>query len=199
MPIHDYFPFIKRPAPKFVSERGVPVYGFLAHFETPQAVYHAAERVRDAGYENWDLFAPFPIHGIDEAMGIKRTKLPLLVAAIAFGVGTLGAFSLQYWVQHVTYPIVKQGMPTDAWQAMMPVGFELSVLSAAFTILIGMLAFNGLPRWHHPLFSKDSFLRVSDDGFAIAIEATDAKFDPSQTRAMLEGLGATSVELVEDK
>lgn len=198
MAAHDYFPFLRRPAPKFVTEKGDPVYGFLAHFDTPQAVYAAAEQVRDAGYSEWDVYAPFPIHGIDEAMGVKRTKLPLLTAAVAFGVGTVGAFGLQYWVAGVTYPLTKQGKPYAAWEPFMPVGFELSVLFAAFATLIGMLALNGLPRFYHPLFRKDRFLGVSQDAYAICVEAGDPKFHPEETRRMLQQLGAKDVELVED-
>lgn len=198
MPAHDYFPFLRRPAPKFVTESGEPVHGFLAYFDSTPSVYHAAEKVRDAGYSSWDVYAPFPIHGIDEAMGVKRTVLPLIMAVLAFGVGTVGAFALQWWVSGVAYPMMKQGKPFAAWEPFVPVGFELSVLTSAFAALIGMLALNGLPRWYHPLFRKDSFLNVSQDAMAICIESTDPKFHPEETRRMLLGLGATSVELVED-
>lgn len=197
MPLHDYIPFVKRPAPRYVSEAGHEVHGFLAHFDTPAAVYAAAEKVRDQGYQNWDVYAPFPIHGIDEAMGVKRTKLPILMACGAF-TGTFLAFLMQYWMSAVDYQMVKQGKPWGAWEPFMPIGFELSILFAAFTALIGMLALNGLPRYHHPLFSRDSFLRVGQDGFAICIEAGDPKFHPEQTRQLLRDLGARSVELVDD-
>ncbi len=197
MAIYDYLPFVPRPAPRFVTEKGDPVFGYLAQFASPSAVYHAAERVRDSGYESWDLFSPFPIHGIDEAMGQKRTILPVLVACGAF-TGTFCAFLMQFWMSAVDYPMVKQGKPWGAWEPFMPIGFELSILFAAFTALIGMLALNGLPRWHHPLFRKESFLRVSQDGFAICIESSDPKFHPQQTKELLQSIGATSVELVED-
>jgi hypothetical protein len=197
MAIYDYFPFVPRPAPKFVTEKGLPVHGYLAQFETPAAIYQAAEKVRDQGYEAWDVFTPFPIHGLDEAMGQKRTILPIIVACGAF-TGTFCAFLMQFWMSAYDYNMVKQGKPWGAWEPFMPIGFELSILFAAFTALIGMLALNGLPRWHHPLFRRESFLRVSQDGFAICIEAIDPKFHPQQTKELLQGIGATSVELVED-
>jgi hypothetical protein len=196
MPAYDYFPFLKRPPAKFVTESGAEVHAVLAEFHTPSAVYHAAEKVRDAGYSKWDVYAPFPIHGIDDAMGIKRTKLPVLVACGAF-TGTFLAFLMQWWMS-ANYELPVQGKPANAWEPYIPIGFELSVLFAAFTALIAMLALNGLPRWHHPLFSKEKFLRISQDRFAIAIEAADPKFEPQAARRLLEGAGAKAVELVEE-
>lgn len=196
MPAYDYFPFLKRPAPRFVTESGAPVYGVLAEFHTPAEVYHAAEKVRDAGYAQWDVYSPFPIHGMEEAMGVKRTILPIIVATGAFtGAGL--AFLMQWWMNH-NYPMVVQGKPPYAWEPFTPIVFELGVLLSAFSALFGMLALNGLPRWHHPLFAKDRFLRVSQDRFCIAIEAADAKFNPESTRSLLKAAGAHSVELVEE-
>ena len=193
----DYAPFVKAPPPRYRTESGEGVYGVLAEFADVPTIYHAAEKIRDAGYKRWDVYAPFPIHGIDEAMGHKRTILPLLVAGGGFtGVG-LG-FLMQFWISGVDYPLMKQGKPFDAWEAFVPVFFELGVLFAAFSALIGMLALNGLPRWHHPLMNKKSFLGVSDDKLMVCIEADDAKFDPDATRRMLSELGATNIELVED-
>jgi len=181
----------------FVTESGAPLYGVLAEFATPAAIYHAAEKMRDAGYRKWDVHAPFPIHGIDEAMGIQRTKLPLLCAMGATaGVG-LG-YLMQYWMTAVDYPLVVQGKPFGSWEPFVPITFELGILLTAFTTLIGMLALNGLPRWNHPLFKSDRFLRTSDDVFMICVESTDPKFDPEATRKLLRDIGATSVELVEE-
>src|SRR5678815_620485 len=196
MAIYDYFPFLKRPPAKYVTEAGHEVYGVLAEFHTPAEVYTAAEKVRDAGFSQWDVYAPFPIHGIEEAMGMPRTILPVLVATGAFtGAGL--AYLMQWWM-NLNYPIVVQGKPPTAWEPFTPIVFELGVLFAAFTALLGMLALNGLPRFHHPLFAKDRFLRVSQDRFCIAIEAADAKFDPQSTRRLLEGAGARHIELVEE-
>jgi hypothetical protein len=188
---------LSAPARRYVTEQGTPIHGVLAQYGTPQEVYAAAEKVRDAGYTQWDVHAPFPIHGIDEAMGVKRTRLPALVA---FG-GLTGAglgYLMQWWMSGVDYPLVTQGKPYVAWEQFVPITFELGILIASFTTLIGMLALNGLPRWNHPLFNSERFLSSSDDGFFIAIESTDPKFDPDQTRRLLSQSGASVIELVED-
>jgi hypothetical protein len=181
----------------FVTEQGETIHGILAEFASPPAVYHAAEKVRDAGYTRWDVHTPFPVHGMEDAMGFPRTNLPVLIAVMAFtGAGL--AFLMQHWMAGVDYPMVHQGKPYSSWQAFVPITFELGVLFAAFTALIGMLARNGLPRWHHPLFKKERFLASSDDRFFICVEANDPKFDPEATRMLLEKAGATSIELVEE-
>jgi len=181
----------------FQTESGKPIYGVMAEFKDPADCYHAAEKVRDAGFADWDVYSPFPIHGIDEAMGIKETKLPLLVGAVGLSGAAIG-FGFQYWVATWGYSTVVQGKPYGAWQAFVPVTFEIAVLFTAFSTFVGMMIFNGLPRWHHPLLCKERFLKVSDDRFIIAIEATDPKFDPPQVRALFQSAGATAVELVED-
>jgi hypothetical protein len=196
MAIYDYFPFLPRPAAKFVTEKGIEVYGVMAEFDTPAGVFHAAERVRDAGFRKWDVYSPFPIHGIEDAMGFARTKLPILVACGAF-TGTFLAWLMQWWMTSKDYPLVVQGKPYSAWEPFVPIIFEISVLLAAFTSLLGMLALNGLPMFYHPLFKKDRFLRVSQDRFAIAIEAADPRFDPAATRKLLADAGARAIELVE--
>ena len=172
-------------------------FGVIAEFDGPGSVSHAAEKVRDAGFQKWDVFAPFPIHGIDEAMGMKRTKLPWIVAGGAI-TGVSLALLMQWWMGAVDYPLVVQGKPYDAWEPFVPITFELGVLFSAFSTLIGMLALNGLPRWNHPLLKSDRFLRTSDDAFAIVIEAGDPKFLGAETVDMLQGLGAGHVELVEE-
>lgn len=181
----------------YVTEQGETIHGILAEFATPAELYHAAEKVRDAGYGRWDTFTPFPIHGLEDAMGISRTKLPVLIACMAFTGASL-AFLMQHWMAGIDYQMVHQGKPYSSWQAFVPITFELGVLLAAFTALIGMLARNGLPRWHHPLFKKARFLSSSDDRFFICVEASDAKFDPEVTRGLLERAGASSIELVEE-
>ncbi|MCA3004990.1 MAG: DUF3341 domain-containing protein [Planctomycetaceae bacterium] len=182
----------------FQTEQGTPIFGVMAEFATPADIYHAAEKVRDAGFSDWDVYSPFPVHGIDEAMGIKRTRLPLLVAVVGLSGAVLG-FGFQYWVATQGYATVVQGKPFGSWQTFVPVAFEIGVLFTAFATLLGMLIFNRLPRWHHPLMCNERFLKVSDDRFVIAIEATDPKFDPQAVRTLLQKAGATSVELVEDK
>lgn len=198
MALGTYIPGFARPPARFVSERGLPVHGIVAEFDKPSVVYHAAEKVRDAGFKRWDLYSPFPIHGVEEAMGFRRTFLPFLVAAIGFSGAGLGLF-FQFWVTSGAYPIVVQGKPYGAWEPFVPIMFELGVLPSAFAALFGMLMLNGLPRFHHPLFNKERFLSVSDDTFFICIEAEDAAFDADRIRELFESAGARSIELVEDE
>ncbi len=171
-------------------------WGVLAEFRNPADIYHAAEKVRDAGYRRWDVYAPIPIHGIDEAMGLKPSRMAWLVGTAA-AIGASGGFLLQWWTSAVAYPMIVHGKPYGAWEAFIPVTFELGVLLAGITAVFGMLAVNGLPRWSHPLFTSERFLSASDDGFFIAIESRDPKFDPAATAKFLESAGAIGVETVE--
>lgn len=193
----DYIPLLPRKRPRFVTEDGRRVHGMLAEFATPAEVYHAAETVRDSGYKCWDVHTPLPIHGMEKAMGVRTTKLPYLVFGAALtGVGL--AWLLQQFTNNWDYAFVVQGKPFGAWEPFVPVMFELGILASAFTALIGMLMFNGLPRFHHPLFTSERFLRTSDDRFVIAIEADDPAFDPEATRELLEKIGGTEIDLVLD-
>jgi hypothetical protein len=195
----DYLPFLPRPMPRFVTERGNPVHGIAAEFENAPAVFHAAERIRDAGYTRWDVHAPFPIHGIEHAMGHGKTRLPYIVFAIAMG-GALAGWAMQYWMTAVDYTgFTVQGKPYEAWEPFTMILFEIGVLSAAFASLIGMLMLNGLPRWNHPLFSSAKFLETSQGKFMIVVEAEDKAFDPDATRALLERAGGRGITLIEDE
>lgn len=183
--------------PLYVTETGEPIHGILAEFATPADLYHAAEKIRDAGYRRWDTYSPFPVHGMEEAMGFDRTILPLIVAVGGFTGAGLG-FLMQWWMSAVDYQLVTQGKPFASWQAFVPITFECGILFSAFAALIGMLALNGLPRWNHPLMKKERFLSSSDDKFFVCIEAADGNFHPERTRQLLEKAGATSIELVEE-
>jgi hypothetical protein len=194
--VADYCPFIRRKPGRFITPTGAEVHGIIAEFSTPAQVYHAAEKVRDAGFTRWDVHTPFPIHGLEEAMGIKKTILPLIAGSVGLGGAAMG-FVLQLWITAMDYPIVVQGKPFAAWEPFTPVTFELGILHCAFATLIGMLALNGLPRFNHPLFNSTRFLKSSDDKFFIAIEAADAKFEPGTVKSLLESAGGTGIELVE--
>jgi len=172
-------------------------WGVMAEFADPAALMHAAERVRDAGFRKWDVYSPFPVHGMDESMGVKQSKVPVIMGAAA-ATGFTCAWLMQWWMNQVDYPIPIAGKPLFAWEAATPILFEFSVLLAAFGALLGMLALNGLPRWHHPLMCKERFLRVSDDRFVIAIEARDPSFDERKTAEFLRQIGGNHVEMVED-
>lgn len=193
----DYLPFFPKPAPRFVTERGTRVHGIIAEFDETPKVAHAAEMVRDAGYRRWDVSTPFPIHGMEESMGQRKTKLPYLVFGAAI-TGVIAAAAMQWFMNAFDYEFVVQGKDPMDWEAYLPVMFELGVLFSAFAALLGMLALNGLPRFNHPLFSSERFLSVSDDRFVIAIEADDPAFDPEETRALLERAGAVDIDLVEE-
>jgi len=180
------------------TETAAPkTWGIMAEFETPYAISHAAEHIRDAGFTKWDTYSPFPVHGLDEAMGIKLSKVTWIMGGAALSGFTL-ALWMQWWMSAVNYKTVTGGKPLFAWEQFTPIMFELSVLISAFGAILGMLILNALPRWYHPLFKKERFLRVSDDRFVVAIEAADPNFDESKTRALLESLGGTHIEMVED-
>ena len=170
-------------------------FGLLAEFASPQGLYHACEKVRDAGYKRWDAHSPFPVHGLDEAMGLGRSRLPFVT--LFFGLcGAIGGFALQIWANGIAYPITISGKPLFNWQPYVPVTFELGVLLAAISTVVGMLAFNELPMHFHPLFGSRGFERVTDDGFFISIESWDPKFSATETERFLSSIGATRVELV---
>ena len=173
-----------------------PYYGVLAEFATPADLYHACERVRDAGFTRWDAHTPFPVHGLERAMGLPRSPLPWIVLGMGLTGAALG-FILQWWVHAAAYPLVISGKPYFSWPAFIPITFEVSVLFAALGAVVGMLALNRLPMHHHPLFRSKVFEQVTDNAFFISIESWDPRFDPSATRKLLESLGARSVELLE--
>lgn len=171
------------------------VFGLLAEFGSVPALFHGCEQVRDAGYTRWDAHTPFPVHGIERAMGLKRSPLPWLVIGSGLLFAT-GGFALQTWVHSVEYPLVISGKPFFTWPAYVPVTFELGVLGGALAAVFGMLALNRLSRHNHPLFSSERFEGASDDKFFISVEAADPRFDAAATRALLEQAGAVHVETV---
>lgn len=174
-----------------------PLFGVLAEFGSPADVYHAAEKVRDAGYKKWDVYSPFPIHGIESAMGIGDSKLGWLALFGAF-TGACGGFGLQFWIHNFAYPLLIAGKPMIAYPAYIPVTFEPGVLFTAFSTIFGMLALNGLPRLYHALFKSENFKKATDDGFFIAIEAKDPKFTVESARTLLESIGGKNIEVLED-
>ncbi|HEY2293984.1 MAG TPA: DUF3341 domain-containing protein [Thermoanaerobaculia bacterium] len=171
------------------------LFGALAEFATPAELYHACEGVRDAGYTRWDAHTPFPIHGLERAMGLRASRLPWVVLVTAV-LGAVSGMGLQGWVSTIAYPLVISGKPFFSWPAFIPITFELGVLGGAFGAVLGMLAFNQLPTLHHPLFASARFERASDDGFFISVESWDPQFDRDRTMDLLRRLGAKEVELV---
>jgi len=170
--------------------------GALARFANPAELIEAAKKVRDAGYKNFDCHSPFPIHGMDDAMGMKRSPLGFIVGGMTL-TGALIGMGLQYWVAAIEYPLVISGKPFFSWQAFIIVTFALFVLFGAFGAVFGMLHLNRLPRLHHPVFYSDKFAKVTDDAFYVSIEAEDDKFDAEQVKKFLSDIGGTDVELLE--
>ncbi|MGH9868699.1 MAG: DUF3341 domain-containing protein [Candidatus Polarisedimenticolia bacterium] len=163
------------------------LYGMLAEFETPEQLRAAAMAARDAGYRKMDAYSPFPVHGLTDALGARHSKLAGLVLA-GGALGALGGFGLQYWVSVIAYPLNVGGRPLNSWPSFIPVTFETTVLVAALTAVLGMLALNGLPHPHHPLFGTERFHRATSDRFFLCIESADPRFDPAATRKFLESL-----------
>jgi hypothetical protein len=170
-------------------------YGLLAEYETPAALFHACERVRDAGYAAWDAHTPFPVHGLEKAMGLRSSIVPYIVCVMGFSGAGLG-FLLQWWSSTIAYPLIISAKPYNSYPAFVPVTFELGILLGAFGAVFGMFGINKLPQLYHSLFNSDRFARFSDDRFFISIEARDPKYDPERTRKLLEATGATAIEEV---
>ncbi|HQU85565.1 MAG TPA: DUF3341 domain-containing protein [Pyrinomonadaceae bacterium] len=173
------------------------IYGLLAEFDTPTELVQAAEKVRDAGFTKTDAFSPFPLHEIDEALGIKRSILPYLV--FAGGVtGLLTGIGLQVFTHVIDYPIIVGGRPHLSIPSFVPPAYELTILLAGFTAVFGMLFLNGLPRPYHPVFNVPRFALASREKFFLLIETKDPKFNYEETKSFMESLNPQEVFDVED-
>jgi hypothetical protein len=175
---------------------GPRLYGLLAEFPGPEALLAACTKMRDAGFEKWDAHAPFPVHGLNDAMGIRSTRLPWLVLGGGIA-GAAGGVLLQWWTNAFDYRFLIGGKPIWSFPANIPVAFELTILVAAVTTFAGMLVFNGLPRWNHPLLRNERFRRATTDRFFISVETSDPLFDGEKTDAFLRSIGGVFVERVE--
>jgi hypothetical protein len=172
-------------------------YAIMAEFETPAAILHAAQKVREDGYRHWDVFTPFPIHGMDRAMGMSNSK----VGWFSFIGGCLGYTTgmLMIWFMNdVDYPIVIGGKPMFSPFAAFPPSYELTILFGSFGALLGMLFLNRLPRLHHPLLKNGRFALATHDRFFVVIESSDPKYSETETRRLLENMGSKHIELVEE-
>lgn len=173
-----------------------PIYGLVAEFKDPTTLVAATVRAREAGYRKMDAYTPFPIEALAEALGFHERTLPLIVFAGGLA-GALAGYALQYWVSVIAYPINVGGRPFHSWPAFIIATFETTVLFAALAAVLGMLALNGLPRPHHPLFNVPRFALATRDRFFLCIEAADPMFDRVETRKFLESLGPREVSEVE--
>jgi hypothetical protein len=172
-------------------------HGVLAEFSDPGALYHAAQEVRKAGYRHFDVHSPFPIHGMDRAMGLGNSRVGAITAA-GGATGLLTGIAMQWWIGAADYPINVGGKPFFAMEPSIPVIFELTVLFAAFGAVAGMLALNGLPRPYNPLFYSKHVHRATDDAFFLHIAASDGHFDLDATSRFLHDIGALGVETIEE-
>jgi Protein of unknown function (DUF3341) len=171
------------------------LYGLMAEFETPSALVAATEKARLAGYRMMDAYSPIPIEELNDALGLRRTRLPKLVF-IGGVLGGLGGYGLEYFSAALAYPVNVGGRPFNSWPQFIPVTFETTVLGAALTCFLGMWALNKLPQPYHPVFNVPAFARASTDRFFLCIEAVDPAFTLEGTRQFLEGLHPLGVSEV---
>ena len=172
-------------------------YAMMAEFETPSDILHAADKVRDHGFRRWDVFTPFPIHGMDRAMGLKNS----IVGWFSFIGGVTGyttGMLIIWWMNAVDYPIIIGGKPMFSPFAAFPPSYELTILFGSFGALLGMLFLNRLPRLHHPLLKNKRFALATHDRYFLVIESDDVKYSETETRKLLETLGSRHIELVEE-
>ncbi len=179
-----------------MNEQSKP-YGIVAEFTTTAALIHAAEKVRDAGFRKWDVFTPFPVHGMDQAMGLKNS--PVGWFAFIGGVAGYASGMIMIWFMNAyDYPLVVGGKPMFSPFYSFPPSYELTILFGAFGSLFGMLFLNRLPRLHHPLLKNQRFALVTHDRFFVVIECADPRFTEEDTRKLLEQAGSSHIEMVED-
>jgi hypothetical protein len=174
------------------AEPTTPYFGLMAEFDSAQALLDAATKVGRAGYTKTDAFSPFPIHNLAEALGFKERKVAPIVLAGGL-TGAIAGYGLEYWTQVIAYPMNIGGRPYHSWVSFIPPAFETTILFGAFAAVLAMIGLNGLPQPYHPVFNHERFARASQDGFFLAIEATDPKFDAHATRQFLSSLGAREV------
>jgi hypothetical protein len=177
--------------------RRPPLHGVIGEFEDPAALVEAARRAREAGYRKMDAYTPYPIHELAQALGLPRTKLPVLVF-IGGAVGCATGLLMQWFATAVHYPINVGGRPLASWPSYIPITFELTVLFAAVTAVLGMLGLNRLPMPYHPVFNVPRFALASRDRFFLCIEAGDPLFDLEKTKAFLASLNAREVTEVQE-
>jgi len=188
---------LEQPTAESIDVEVPQLVGLMAEFRDVDSVMNAARHIRDQGFQRWDVHTPFPVHGMDAAMGIKTTILPWLVLGAGLTGGATG-FGLAVFCNYLDYAFLISGKPFISLPAWIPIMFELTVLFAALTAVFGMIGLNNLPRLYNPLFKSRAFKRVTNDRFFVVIEASDPKFDEHKTQMMLNALDAASIERVED-
>lgn len=168
----------------------------IAEFDSTSTLLQAAEKMSDAGYKNYDCHSPFPIHGMDQAMKLKRSPMGYVIGTMGT-IGMVGMIALTYWTNIYGYSMVISGKPYFSWQAFIPVIFAITILLSAFGAFFGMLALNKLPQLFNPIFGSDNFAKVTNDGFFVSVETDDPIYDETKVKGFLESLGGKNVEVVD--
>lgn len=175
-----------------VSKDTTGLYGLMAEFDSAQSIVDASIKAVEAGYSKLEAYTPFPIEELNDIIHKKRTNLPKLVLFMAF-CGMMTGFTLQYWTSVIEYPMNIGGRPFFTWPSFIPVAYEVTILFAALSAVIGMLALNGLPQPYHSIFNAKGFERASQDRFFLCIESTDVQFDRTGTAQFLKSLNPQEV------
>jgi hypothetical protein len=181
-----------------MSEHRIQLYGVMGEFETPETILHAARKAREAGYRHITAYTPFPVEGLAQIIGFRWTAVPLITLLGGLA-GGLSGFGMEYWMSAVSYPLNVGGRPLNSWPAFIPVTFELTILGAALSAVFGMMALNGLPQPHHPVFNVERFSRASTDRFFLCIESRDPKFHLAESAKFLQSVSAEHVSEVKDE
>ena len=188
-------PALRLPVPPWKRPAGPKPSWLLAEFATPDELVAAAVGFRDAGYTDWDTHSPFPVHGMERAMGLRASRVPLYVLVLGLA-GAAAGMLLQWWTAAVDYPMVVSGKPYFSWPAFVPIMFECGVLGGAFGAVGGLLFESRLPHPHHPLFFSAGFERMSDDRFFLSVASSDPAYEAGATARLLAELGAARVETI---
>ena len=175
-----------------MTDAPATLYGLMAEFDDPNTLVAATRRAYAEGFRKMDAYSPFPIEELTEALHLHTTRVPL-ITLIGGIVGACAGYGLEYWVSAIAYPINVGGRPLHSWPSFIPVAFETTVLFAALSAVIGMLALNGLPHPYHPVFNVPRFAMATRDRFFLCIEAADPRFDQAATRKFLESLSPREV------
>jgi len=181
-----------------MSQPTSSLFGLGAEFSSASSLLEAAKKIHSLGFRKWDVYSPFPIHGMDHAMGFQRSRVSLF-SLIGGCTGLSVAFILIYYTSAINYPLIVQGKPYFALEPSLPIFFELTILLTAFGTVLGLLLLTLLPRLHHPVFNWDRFQRATDDGFFLVLESTDPRFDSTSSRQLLQGIGGLHItEIFQD-
>lgn len=172
-----------------------PIYGIMAEFDSATALVEAARKTHQAGYKKIDAYSPFPIEGLAEEIGFHRDEVPLVVL-IGGLIGGIGGYLMQYWISVVDYPLNVGGKPYHSWPAFIVITFEMTILFAGISAVLGMLALNGLPMPYHPVFNVPRFSAATKDRFFLIVFSSDKQYNAADTRKFMEDLSPRSISEV---